>query len=1141
MDQGGTFTDVVTVDASGTWRVRKVPSDHADLHALAEGAADVRRGTTVATNALLERSFEPVVLLTHPGFTDAVDFGDQVRPELFARTVRRTRPLAPLVVPLPGRLGPDGSVEAAFALDELASLLPADVAHRPLAVVTPHGPRAPDQVAKVADHCRSLGASHVTTGPEVAPTAGFFDRMRTTVLDAALTPLLPRMAGWWMCSDGGLAGHDSPEWRGSRAVLSGPAGGVVSTAAHARRTGRACGFIGLDMGGTSSDVCRVAPGGQVATVDQLEVDGLVLATPSVRVDTIAAGGGSVLGAQGGVFTVGPQSAGSTPGPACYGRGGPLALTDVEAILGRLPDFPPIAGPARDAPLDVQASVDRMLEFAGDQPVEAVAAGFRRVAHSRMAGAVRRIAAEDAANPADHILVAFGGAGPAHACGVARELGIREVHVPVLAGVWSAVGIGMARSRVERREAVQGSVVEAVARARAAAKETGTETLTLMARPVGTMGLLELPLTLAEAHRADAAGRVERSVSGVTRLLLEGDLRAAFDTEHKRLHGFVRPELAVEAVAVRVVVEGDAPHLPPVVVAAPKGEGNTARAWFDGRWRAVPLVRHGSTDVLDLTGPALVLLPGATVVVDAGWTARSAGDHLVLVDRSAHEVPSTTERHPVHTAVFGARLAGTAEAMGETLARLARSVSIRERRDFSCAVFDRDGRLAVNAPHVPVHLGAMGETVRTLLHRRRDTLQPGQVWVTNDPYAGGSHLPDITVMRPVFTKSGDLLAFVACRGHHVDVGGIRPGSMPPDARTIDEEGVVIGLALLVDALGEVHLPPLPGCRQPHDVAADLLAQAAACAVGARGVEALVTELGPAGVRAQLGHLQAVAADAVCEALRGRDGRVAAMEVFDDGTPLRVNVELTEDGARVHVHIDAPAHPGNLNAPGAVARAAVLYVLRCLVGTPVPLNEGVLDRVRITVNPGGLFDPGPPRAVAGGNVETSQRLVDALFVALGAGAAGQGTMNNLTVGTPAGAFYETIGGGAGATDEGPGASAVQVHMTNTRATDVEALERRFPVRVERWARRWNSGGAGRHRGGDGITKVWRFLAPSEVALLAGRRTAGAPGLAGGGAGAPGRDLWKRGDRWQAAPSVFQAQPGDLLRIDTPGGGGFGPTDD
>ena len=781
----------------------------------------------------------------------------------------------------------------------------------------------------------------------------------------------------------------------------------------------------------------------------------------------------------------------------------------------------------------------MASLAPAEAVEHTAEGFRRVAHSRMAGAVRRLCGEDASDPAQHVLVAFGGAGPAHACGVARELGITEVHIPLLAGVWSAVGIGMARPRWERQAPVNGSIAAAIAEVRRGGSPVGPEQLSVTLRHVGTTGALELPLSLDRLTELEAEAAFP--LSGAGPLLATGGLRRDFDGEHRRLHGFSRPELAVEVVSVRCVVEEVLPGSDRVEVEAPTGGADTVRCWFAGAWQQVPLVRVGSEPMPALHGPAVCILPGATLVVEPGWVARHAGDHIILVDQAPTAPRLGTERHPVHTAVFGARLAGMAEAMGVSLARLARSVSIRERRDYSCAVFDAAGRLAVNAPHVPVHLGAMGETVRSLLRLHGPALAAGQAWVTNDPYAGGSHLPDITVIRPVFDGRGGLAAFVACRGHHVDVGGASPGSMPPDAVSIDEEGVVIPLSVLVDEEGSLFLPSLPGCRQPDDVEADLLAQVAACAVGAGALRALMEQEGATVLRAQLGHLQAVASDAVAEVLADRTGESSASTELDDGTRLSVRLCFGGPGGGLRVELHAPPHPGNRNAPEAVARAAVLYVLRCMVGVPIPLNEGVLDRVSVVVNRGGLFDPCPPRAVAGGNVETSQLLVDTLFVALGLGAASQGTMNNLTVGTQRGAFYETIGGGAGATAEGPGASAIQVHMTNTRSTDVEVLERRFPVRLERLARRWGSGGGGRHAGGDGVIREWRFLDDATVALLAGRRRLAPPGLDGGHPGAVGLDQRDAGTGWEPCPSVWTAKAGDRLRIETPGGGGWGEPKD
>jgi len=1140
MDQGGTFTDVVRV-RSGRWVVDKVLSDQVDLGALGHGARECRRGTTVATNALLERTGRRVLLVTTAGFEDVADYGEQVRPELFALRVERPALLGIEVVGVTGRVAADGSVVTPHLLSSLDEgvwlALSAGIVDA--AVVLVHGPRAPDEVERVAEYVRQLGVPRVTTGVSVAPAASFLRRLHTTIADASLSQLLPRTPGGWMCSDGGLAPHDGPEWRGSRAVLSGPAGGVVATADLARRSCPGRHVIGFDMGGTSTDVCRVDRAEGVRTVDHVTVGDLTLAAPAVRLETIAAGGGSCLELRGGVYSVGPKSAGSSPGPVCYGRGGPLALTDAEAVLGRLPGFPHVAGPSRDEPLAVGRARSALAQLVGEDNVESAAAGFRAVAHASVAQAVRRLCAEDAADPSDHVLVAFGGAGPAHACGVARALGVRELRVPLLAGVFSAVGIGASRRRLEHTAPVMGEgrpealVQKAVNAVLSELPDPARARLVLLARHDGTAGVLEVPFG------PGASGlRARLTSSGMPIVCLEGKLRAAFDGLHEGRFGFRRPELDVEVTAVRGVWTEPSRQLPPLSVAAPPLAESECLSWFDGRWQNVAVVSVGTDTPIGTTweGPCILALPGATAVVESGWQAAAQGDHLLLTDQSDAPPPIGLTADPTHTAVFAAQLGGIAEAMGETLVRLARSVSIRDRRDFSCAVFDAGGRLVVNAPHVPVHLGAMGETVRALVRAKGPALRPGQCWVTNDPYAGGSHLPDITVVEPIFNLDGSTIqAFVGCRGHHVDVGGSRPGSMPPDAVHIDEEGIVIPHSLLRDASGRLHPPGLGDCRQPAEVLSDLAAQAAACAEGARAVAGLMAQLGDNVVAAQLRHVQATSARAVAEVLASRQGTWTGREVFDDGTRLEVQLKIGLDGAKVHIF--GERHPGNLNAPFAVARAATLYVLRCLVGVPVPLNEGALSQVEVHVEPGGLFNPVFPSAVAGGNVETSQRLVDALLQALQASAGSQGTMNNLTIGTPAGAWYETIAGGSGATPQGPGASAVQVHMTNTRATDVELLERRFPVRLERFSVRRGSGGLGRHRGGDGIVKVWRFLAPAEVAMLAGRRTAGAPGAQGGLPGAPGLDLRDQGNGWEPAPAAWTAEVGDLLRVETPGGGGWG----
>lgn len=1119
MDQGGTFTDVVEVADDGRVRISKHLSDRFDL--CAGVGVEARRGTTAATNALLEGQTAPVLLLTNRGLGDLHWIGDGTRPALFGLRQERAPALARAVLEVDGRIAADGAVLEGAQVDPDALGRWFAAGLRCAAVVLVHGPLAPAQERQLGDACRAAGFTTVSLGHQVAPSRGFVARLQTTLADAALSPLLPRAPGLWMTSDGGLAAEDGSgngEWRGARAMLSGPAGGVVHTAEIARRCGLPRVF-GLDLGGTSTDICRV-DGAPRRSAD-LVVGGRRFATPALALETVAAGGGSRLAIRNGVYAVGPESNGAEPGPACYGRGGSATLADCEVVLGRLPEFPAICGPQRDKPLDVEAARRAVAALDPSRPVEEVAAGFQRVAAAEVARAVSRLAAHDGVDPAQHSLVAYGGGGPAHACRIARLLRIRQVVVPALASVASAVGIGMAGRRSERVGLLRpgGTVADALREALAALPFDGAVAAWARVRCPDTQEPLPVPL-----ERVDPSG-FDRRDGGPA-------LGAAFRQVHRDVFGFPPTATTWEVVEVRAAVDAQqAPLIDPLAwPPAPAPRTKTVAAWFGGPVQTPVLALPIAGPV---AGPALLLGAGATVVVEPGWTARPGPGCLLLDDSDPVPPPLSTAFDPVDSAIFAARLMSVAEHMGERLQRLARSVSIRQRLDFSTAVFDQSGHLLANAPHVPVHLGAMGQTVRALLAAHGDALQAGQCWVGNDPRQGGSHLPDITVMRPVFHR-GRRIAFVACRGHHIDVGGSSPGSMPPDATHIDQEGLVLPLQLLADA-GGFHPPDLPGCREPAVVRADLRAQIAACALGDSRLRLLVDEVGPRAFRAQQGHLLDQAERAVEAVLVGMPGVHRATEVLDDGTPIKV--ELRVRGRKARLRVQAPAHHGNLNAPRAVAIAALLYAFRCLVDQPLPLNEGALRPFTLELDPGGLFDPGPTAAVAGGNVETSQRLVDAILRAVGAQAASQGTMNNLTVGTPKGAWYETIGGGGGAGPGFEGTSAVQVHMTNTRATDIEELETRFPVRLLRVERRIGSGGGGQWAGGDGLVKEWLFLAPVDVALLAGRRDAGAPGLDGGEAGARGVDERDVGQGWEPAPPRWTAKAGDKLRISTPGGGGCG----
>ncbi len=1147
-DRGGTFTDIVRRRADGSVTVDKVLSDRGSV---ATDAGEIRRGTTVATNALLERTGVPVLLLTTRGFGDAPWIGDQVRPALFGLRQDRPPPPCQRVIEVDGRIAaPVGDGQATLlephAVDRDALVAARAAGIDAVAIVLVHGALLPAEEDRLATLCREAGFAHVSVGHEVAPSRGYLSRLHTTLADAALTPLLPRQRGEYMKSDGGLAPVDAEgrgaEWRGSHAVLSGPAGGVVATARLATLAGIGAAF-GLDMGGTSTDVCRVA--GRPDRVDHVEIAGVRLRVPAVAAETVAAGGGSVLARRGGAYVSGPASAGADPGPACYGRGGPATVTDCAAVLGLLPDFPPIAGPDRDQPLDQAAARDALAALDPTAPPEVVAEGFQRVAVEEMARAVRRLAAARGVDPATHALVAFGGAGPGHACAVARALGIRTILVPHLAGVFSAVGIGLARQRAARTVPVRTTLGAAHAELLVALQASGIQGEDEVHAVLRYRGTSEgIPVPLAQLPD-DAEVAASTSTRPATTLV------DTFHAAHAELFGFHRPGLPVELVELRGARTQTARTRELPAVPLPGHAPATTRAFVEGEWRDIPLLE--GTDAHGLVGPAILRVHGATVVVAAGFSVSVHGAYLRLDDLRPTAAGLAAARHPVHTAVFGTRLMAVAEQMGERLARLARSVNIRQRRDFSCAVFDAAGQLVANAPHVPVHLGAMGATVRALLAARGADVAAGTAWASNDPYAGGSHLPDITVIMPV-VHAGRRIALVACRGHHVDVGGITPGSMPPHATDIAEEGFCIrhepvlrgGRLLRPAALARDATDG--GSRQPDDVVADLAAQVAACTMGAAALVALAEELGADTFSAQLGHLQDLADDAVSELLPALPAAGRATGFLDAGPqpPHPFSLSWSCDGRAATLALAGAPHRGNLNAPRAVATACLLYVMRCLLqradpqGAALPLNEGALRRIRLEVDAGGLFDPRPPAAVAGGNVETSQRLVDALLASVGALAGSQGTMNNLTIGTDAGAFYETIGGGMGAGPGHDGADAIQVHMTNTRATDVEELEARYPMRLLRVERRRGSGGAGRWRGGDGVVKEWLFLSPATISLLAGRRHIPAPGAEGGAPGALGADAIDVGGGWRPIPPTVQVPAGSRLRIATPGGGGWGPPD-
>ncbi len=1186
VDRGGTFTDVVATAANGVVVVRKVPTDargsghDGALAAIREvvGAggrggpiaadvvASVRCGTTVATNALLERRGERSALLVTRGFGDLLTIGSGERPALFALRIVRPEPLPEVVVEIEERVLADGTVRTPLDEDGVRTAGRGLVAQgiASAAVVFMHAYAHPAHERRAGEILRAAGLAHVALSHEVAREVKIVPRGSTAAADAYLTPLLRRSLGRFreafaadvdvrfMQSHGGLC--DVRHAAGPRAVLSGPAGGALATAQVARDMGVAQ-AIGFDMGGTSTDVSRWA--GKAELVYETCAGGVRLRVPALRIETVAAGGGSRLACDGRRLHVGPESVGSHPGPAGYGRGGSAALTDANAVLGRIraDRFPRCFGVDGRRPFDVAASREALvpLAAAAGLTVERAAAGFVRVAVARMAQAIRAISVQRGHDVREHALVCFGGAGAQHACALAAELGMRRVLVHPLGSVLSAWGIGRARSAHEEAVALPRPWDEDARRAAVAAAD-GLERsgrARLADEGVARTGLVVERVVELRHVGVDHALAVPLGDVSAT--------RAAFDAAHARLYGFARRAAPVEMVSVRVTTREAAREPPPAsptgVAAGVRRSGDfVAQVWFDGPgrgFRATPVidveaVRPGR----EVAGPALIVDDVTTIVLEPGWTARGTASGVLTLDAVDVAVPAPARiaRDPVFLSLFANAFMSVAERMGAVLERVSQSTSVKERLDFSCAVFDGDGALIANAPHIPVHLGAMGESVRAIATARGGDLREGDAIATNDPYAGGSHLPDVTVVTPVLVRDGRPAFFVASRAHHADVGGITPGSMPPLSRTIEDEGVRLHDLLLVRD-GDVREAAIRAAlstgvhpvRDADERLADLRAQAAANAEGARLLRDLVEEHGPDVVAAYMRHVLDDGEEAMTEMLGALpDGSRRCADALDDGTPLVVAV--TVDGGRVTIDFEGtgPRSEGNLNTPRAVTRAAVLYALRVLVRRDVPLNEGCLRPVTIDVPAGSLLDPRPPDAVVGGNVETSMRIVDIVLGALGACAASQGTMNNLAFGrSDGGTYYETIGGGTGAGPDFDGASAVQSHMTNTRITDPEVLERRRRVVLRRFAVRRGSGGDGAHRGGDGIVREIEFLEPVRGGILSERRAAGAFGLSGGDAGAPGRNVLVRDGVESVLPgrAELDLRAGDVLRIETPGGGGHG----
>ncbi len=1187
IDRGGTFTDIVGRTPEGTLQTLKLLSDNPEQYAdaavegmrrllgLRAGEAItpsqvecVKMGTTVATNALLERKGERTLLVTTRGFRDALRIAYQARPKLFERRIVLPELLYEAVIEADERMGAHG--ELLQALDETTLRADLQAAFgrglRGCAIVFMHGYRYTAHEAAAARIARETGFTQVSVSHEVSPLMKLVSRGDTTVVDAYLSPILrryvDRVAGqmpgvrlFFMQSSGGLT--EAHHFQGKDAILSGPAGGIVGMV----RTAVAGGHdkvIGFDMGGTSTDVSHYA--GEFERAFETQVAGVRMRAPMMSIHTVAAGGGSILGFDGARLRVGPESAGANPGPASYRRGGPLATTDANVLLGKIQPafFPRVFGPNADEPLDrdgvaqqFEALAARVQAATGRTTTpESLAAGFLQIAVQNMANAIKRIAVARGYDVTQYTLQCFGGAGGQHAGLVADALGMTRVFVHPLAGVLSAYGMGLADQIAMREASVERPLDDAgLAAAAAQLALLGEAACDEVASQGVARGAVALRRNIHVRYQGTDTALVVPFGSAAA-------IREAFEAGYRQRFAFLMPgrTLVVEAVSVEAVGAGerfDAPASADAVPHTPVVDAQVrmySEGWLDAGLYVRETLRAGA--VID--GPAIIAEQNATTVVEPGWraTLTAAGPielQRVLPRATQHAIG--TEADPVMLEVFNNLFMNIAEQMGLRLQNTAYSVNIKERLDFSCALFNAEGELIANAPHMPVHLGSMSESIKTVIERN-PAMQEGDVYVLNDPYHGGTHLPDVTVVTPVYLN-GDGAApsfYVASRGHHADIGGSTPGSMPPFSRTIAEEGVLFDNFLLVrgGALREVELRAQLGsgdypARNPDQTIADLRAQIAANEKGVQELRAMVAQFGRSTVAAYMRHVQDNAEESVRRVITAlKDG--AFTLALDNGAQIAVKVTVQQALREATIDFTGTSAqlPNNFNAPKAVTMAAVLYVFRTLVDDDIPLNAGCLKPLHVVVPAGCMLNPNPPAAVVAGNVETSTCVTNALYGALGVMAASQCTMNNFTFGNAAHQYYETISGGSGAGPSFDGTSVVQTHMTNSRLTDPEVLEFRFPVRLDGYEIRAGSGGAGRYRGGDGGVRRVRFLEAMTASILSNGRIVPAFGMAGGEPGALGINRVERSDGRQETLGHIgstEMAPGDVFVVCTPGGGGYG----
>ena len=1216
IDRGGTFTDIVARRPDGHLLARKLLSDHptayrdaavagirqllgvrSDQKVPAARIASVRLGTTVATNALLERKGEPTVLVITKGFADALRIAYQNRPRIFDRRILLPEVLYQRVIEASERISADGEVLTPLDENAITEELKkaSEDGFKAVAVVCLHGYRYPAHEEKIGAIARAAGFTQVSESHRTSPLMKLVSRGDTTVVDAYLSPILQRYVTevayelqdvplLFMQSNGGLT--DAASFRGKDSIVSGPAGGIVGMSRTAQKAGYEK-VIGFDMGGTSTDVSHFA--GEFEREYETQVAGVRMRAPMLAIHTVAAGGGSVLHFDGSRYRVGPDSAGADPGPACYRRGGPLTVTDANVLLGRIqPDyFPKVFGPKSDAPLDADVTRARFEELSqqitaatgDDRGPEQVAAGFVEIAVANMANAIKKISVQRGYDVTEYVLNVFGEAGGQHACAVADALGMTRVLIHPLAGVLSAYGIGLADVIAMREQAVEAPL--------------GADFINKLPETTGPLehdARAEVQAEGANARRITATHRAHLRYQGTDTAVIVPvgpleQMTAAFEAEYSRRFSFLMRDkpVIVEAVSVEVTAARQEPG--GSADSPPRSDQNKAEParvpmFADGAWAEVDLFpRAGLRPGHAVDGPAVITEELATTVVEPGWRAvvSDRGDLLLSrVTARPDRASVGTNANPVMLEIFNNLFMSVAEQMGVRLQSTAHSVNIKERLDFSCAVFDADGGLIANAPHMPVHLGSMGESIKMVI-RRNPRIRRGDVYVLNDPYHGGTHLPDITVVTPVFASrpsqagpmehragyrrpdgtssrpdqdaADEIWFYVASRGHHAEIGGVSPGSMPADSTRVEEEGVLIDNWLLVEngQLKEAETTELlqtaeyPS-RDPATNLADLRAQIAANAKGIAELHRMVEHFGLDVVQAYMGHVQQNAAEAVRRVITALHDGEFSYEM-DNGAVVRVAVRVhpEERTAEIDFTGTSPQLAGNFNAPSSVAMAAVLYVFRTLVDDDIPLNSGCLQPLTVIIPPGTMLSPQYPAAVAAGNVETSQVVTGALYAALGVMAEGSGTMNNVTFGNERYQYYETVASGSGAGDGFDGTDVVQTKMTNSRLTDPEVLEWRYPVLVESYRIRPGSGGRGRWRGGHGGIRRLRFNEPMTISTLTGHRRVPAFGLAGGEPGALGRHWIEHPDgtvTQMRGCDTVHVEPGDVFVIETPGGGGYGP---